>query len=252
MKQKKKKLKKKGFIVIVLALYLAIMAFYYVYKMPVKNVIVKGNNIVSDTEIIKLAGMDNTTKLFFLNKGKVLNDIKSNPVIKNVVLKRNFNGDATIIVEENKVLFYNQLNKTYVLSNNQEIENIDNILGIPVLINYVPSEVYSGLIAKMSDVEDNIIKHISEIEYSPLQIMDKDKDEYVTVDSERFLLRMNDGNYVYINLPNFEKLSRYEQYYVTIGDNKKGIFELDSKSDNVIHKLFEEEKNEGEVDELPQ
>lgn len=234
----KKKVKKKGFIVIILTLYLIIMTFYYAYMMPVKNIIVKDNNIVSDNEIINLANINNNTKLFFMNTNKVIRDIKSNPIVNDVKIKRWFNGDVTIIIKENKILFYNVLKKVYVLSNGVESENV-NINGIPNLINYVPDDIYKGLINKMSEIDSNIISYISEIEYSPLQILDKDKNENITVDDERFLLRMNDKNHVYINLPNFEKLSKYEEYYAEIGEDKKGTFLLDSKSDNVIHKLFE-------------
>ena len=48
---------------------------------------------------------------------------------------------------------------------------------------------------------------ISEIEYSVEKYNDR------VVDEERFLLRMIDGNTIYVNLVNIEKLNKYQEIY---------------------------------------
>ena len=60
---------------------------------------------------------------------------------------------------------------------------------------------------------------------------------------------MNDGNYVYINLANFNNLNKYEEIYATLDDTKKGVLNLDSSSNQVLFQTFESLKPEetGEV-----
>ena len=65
-------------------------------------------------------------------------------------------------------------------------------------------------------IDDSILLKISEIEYAPND-----------VDSERFILNMNDGNLVYINLNKIEKINKYNSIYSKL-DGKKGIIYLDS------------------------
>ena len=70
---------------------------------------------------------------------------------------------------------------------------------------------------------------ISEIEYDP------DIVGTVTIDENRFLLRMNDGNKVYVNIYNMKKLNNYLDIYDALLKNnsiKKGCLSLDSNSKN--------------------
>lgn len=68
----------------------------------------------------------------------------------------------------------------------------------------------------MAEVNNDILYKISEIEYRPNE-----------VDKERFLLTMNDGNYVYVTLYTFDKINQYDAIYPTL-ENKNGILYLDS------------------------
>lgn len=68
----------------------------------------------------------------------------------------------------------------------------------------------------MRKVDIDILKRISEIEYNPNN-----------VDSERFLLTMNDNNYVYLTLYKFESINSYIDIVKNL-ENKKGILYLDS------------------------
>ena len=227
----KKRINKKGLLVVILALYLIIMAFYYVWKLPVKTIIVKGNNLVNDNVIINAAGLDSNTKLLILSQKKVEDDVSRIPLIDKVEVKKVLDGSIIINVKEAKVLFYNKLNNNYVLSNKKETLDIENNLGIPTLNNYVPSDIYNNLITKLSKIDIDIIYLISEIEYNP------DIKNDITIDGNRFLLRMNDGNTVYINLANIDKLSNYKEIFSTL--DGKGILNLDSSSDKVIFTSYE-------------
>lgn len=69
---------------------------------------------------------------------------------------------------------------------------------------------------KFSNINNDILRQISEVEYSPL-----------LVDSDRFLLYMCDGNFVYVTLTKIDKLNKYNDIKDELID-KKGIIYLDS------------------------
>lgn len=217
----KRKINKKALIVILLTLYLCIMAFYYYFTLPIKNIVIKGNTLSSDQEIIKEAGIKDYPKMFSISSRKVANNVKNISTIKDVKVKKNILGKITIEVKEANVIFYNVLNKAYVLADGQEKEFTENSLGVSTLVNYVPDDIYKQLINKMKDVDLDILSLISEIEYNP------DIKNDITIDEFRFLLRMNDGNIIYINLANFENINRYKKMYTVLGDTK-GYLMLDS------------------------
>ena len=129
--------------------------------------------------------------------------------------------------------------------NGKTSENVSNKLGIPTLINYTPSDIYDNLIKKLNNINIDILKKVSEIEYSP-----DIKNEKV-IDKNRFLLRMNDGNYIYIDLANMDNLNKYEEIYATLDEKQKGILNLDSTSKGVVFQPFDliKEKEE-KKDEL--
>ena len=72
------------------------------------------------------------------------------------------------------------------------------------------------LVEKYDVIDENIRLMISEIEYYPNDI-----------DKERFILTMNDGNYVYITLYKTYLVNDYIKILSTL-ENKKGILYLDS------------------------
>lgn len=230
MKKKKKRLNKKALLVIVLILYLFVMSFYYCFNLPVKQIEIKGNSNLNDQSIINTSDLLNH-KLFSISNKKIKNNILTLDEVSKVKVKKYLTGKIVIEIEELNVLFYNKLDNVYALEDGTSSSTVTSTLGLPTLVNYTPSDIYASLIKKLSKIDMSIIKMISEIEYSPDIKNDKVIDEY------RFLLRMNDGNYVYINLANFEKLNKYEEIYTTLSE--KGILNLDSSSKGVIFQTFE-------------
>lgn len=255
MKEKKvkRRLNKKALLVILLTLYLIIMAFYYCFTLPIKNIVIEGNNLVSDASIIDAAGIKDYPEIFKTSSSKIIKNVKALDFIEDVSVKKSLDGTIRITVTESKVLFYNILNSSVVLSNNEEVVmDKPDILGLPTLVNYVPSDIYEELIKKMSETGADIISLISEIEYSP------DVKDDVTINDSRFILRMNDGNHVYIDLVNFENLEKYKLIYSSL--EEKGVLHLDgvyAGSDTIVFTSFaalaaQNETVEGEGNELPQ
>lgn len=219
-KKVRRKLNKKALLVILLTLYLIIMAFYYVFTLPIKNIDIIGNNLVTDAMIIEAAGIKDYPDIFRTSSKKIVNNVKKLDFIENVKVSKSINGTITITVSEAQPLFYNILNKSIALSNGKEVEkNEIDIIGLPTLVNYVPSDIYEELINKMSMTNKDVISLISEIEYSP------DIKDDVTINDSRFILRMSDGNHVYIDLVNFENLDNYKVIYSSL--DEKGVLHLD-------------------------
>ena len=246
MKKKKtrKKPKIKAFIIFFLILYLIGVIIYYIVTTPIKNIVIKGNNLLKEKEIIDVIKIDEKTPYFKINtlllKNKILKNI---PLVNNCKVRKNIFGKVTITIEENKILYYDYLEDKLMLSNGKMIEDDNQYLGYPTLVNYVPSDIIKPFIKGLSKIDHNIIMMISEIEYSP------DRYNDVIIDSERFVLRMNDGNKVYINTVNIDKLNKYQTIYASLDTG--GVLYLDSSSKNYIFKTYaevsEEDINENEL-----
>ena len=185
--------------------------------MPIKNIFIDGNVLLNDQEIIDLANLSDYPRYYKYSKSKIAKKIKRSPYVEEVKVERSFFSVLKIHIKEYKVLLYDYDSKEYILSNGQKIDD-DNISnhGIPTLLNYVSDEVYDKFINKLNNLDDNIINQISEIKYEPS-----------SYDNGRFLLTMNDGNYVYVNIPNFKSLNLYNEIYPNF-DGHIGILYLDS------------------------
>lgn len=194
---------------------LAILIKLFV-SIKVQNIFVYGNNLLSDQEIIDESGISDYPKYYSFSTRKIEKKLQNNNYIEKVNVKRSFFHVIKIEVTEYDILLYNDQSKNYILSNGEEIRLEDTHTGVPVLLNYVVDEVYSKFIKKINDLDKNVLGLISEIKYDPS-----------TYDDGRFFLTMNDGNYVYINLPNFKSLNMYNKIYPNF-DGHKGILYLDS------------------------
>lgn len=212
VKRKKRILNLKKVFFCFVFLFLFGTAIKRIITMPIKNIYIYNNQLLTDQEIIEIAKLDkypSTLKNFsFLIKSR----LESNQYIKQVqVSKKNF-VEVHIKVEENYPIFINRISNKTVLLDGREV---GETFAVPTLINIVPDTKYNLLIDKMRLVDRDILFRISEIEYSPNE-----------VEGNRFLLYMNDGNYVYITLDKFSNINSYVDIIKNF-ENKKGILYLD-------------------------
>lgn len=211
-KEKKIKVRYDRIIFFLLLLFLISYAFFTYIKIPVKNIFVSGNSNLKDQEIIDIAGISNYPSILSFTSYGIEKKLEKNINIKEANVKKDFRK-IYIEIEENYALFYNQNTNKTIMYNFKETD-ID--MNAPILINSLTEEVYNLFKEKMKLINRNIIDRISEIKYDP-----------VSVDEERFLFMMNDGNYVYITLEKIESINNYVDIIKTF-DNKKGILYLDS------------------------
>ncbi len=245
IKKKKRKLNKKRFAILLAILFVIVLFFAYIFNMRVTNIKIIGTKNITDNEIIEAANLKNYPKLFKYPFFKIASDIKKIDLVNNVKVSKNLYGRVTITIDEAKILFYNKANDKVVLSNKREVEYKDTYLGIPTLINYVPTDIYEDLIKGLTLIDDDILSMISEIEYSPSKTINGE-----TIDDYRFLLRMNDTNTVYMNTVNIKKLNKYLEITSTILNTNteiNGILYLDSSiGDSFSFESYESIKREEE------
>jgi len=232
-KNKKKKvrrrLKIKPFLTLIAIILIISFLGYYLYNLHIKNIYIKGNNYLSDYEIITKANIKDYPKIFKTSKKKLENKIEKLDLVESANVKKSIFGKLTIEIKEAIPLFYNRNTSNYVLSNGKSTNDY-TFTGVPLLINYVPEKIYERLIKELSKVKLESIQMASEIEYSPSKSGD------TIIDDTRFLLRMNDGNEVYINLINIDRLDSYPLIYTIL--TEKGVLELDSDNERVVFKSY--------------
>lgn len=213
---RRRKFNFKKFFKFLLFLVVLISIFILISKIPIKNIIVKGNKMVSDEEIIEISNIENYPS-FINTLGTIIEKkVKKLDLIKEVNVKKHWGFILEIEVQEYKVLFKIKSTGEYVLDTKERKSELTLTKSIPVLINYVPDDILDKMTTKFSSLDEQVIEKISEIEYSP-----------TTYDTGRFLLYMNDGNEVYITLTKIKEFNNYTKIKKQLG-SKKGILYLDS------------------------
>lgn len=214
-RRKKRVLKVKNIIILLVILLFFCGLFYYFVNMPIKNIYISGNNVVGDNEILSLSKLDNYPSFLLTSSFDIRKLILKNEYVADVVVKKKFGNVLELEIIEYMVIA-KDIDGKVILSNGVSAEDNYNINDIPRLISYLDNDVMKNFVEKFSKINDNILRGISEIEYSP-----------VSVDDDRFLLYMDDGNFVYVTLTKIEKINKYNDIKDELM-GKKGVIYLDS------------------------
>ena len=242
-KKKKKRvhrhLKIKPFLMLVSFLLVIGFISFYLYNLRIKNIYITGTNYLNDYEVINIAKIKDYPKIFSTSSKTLEKRIKKLALVNQVDVKKNIFGSLTINIDEATPLFYNRNTSSYILSNGHSTNDYP-FVGIPFLINIVPDDVYKRLIRELGKISSESLQMVSEIEYAPSMSGE------ITIDKTRFLLRMNDGNQVYINLIHMDRLDLYPLAYTVF--TEKGRLQLDSDNEYVsftsYKRLQEEEEKQ--------
>ncbi|MEG0021456.1 MAG: FtsQ-type POTRA domain-containing protein [Bacilli bacterium] len=212
-KKKKVRLKVVNIFLVLLSIYLVCFLLFSIITKPINSIYVKGNNYLEDYEIIRTAGIEDypvsITNFSFLIEKR----LEKNKFIMKAKVRKKFLTTVYIEVKENIPILYDSLKNVTILKNGTVVK--EN-LNAPILVNAIDKKKHDLLIKKLSLINRNILNKISEIKYDP-----------DAVDTERFLLTMIDGNYVYVTLSKFKEINNYNNY-VKEFNNKKGILYLNS------------------------
>lgn len=215
--KKKKRLKLIPFLLFVLVITGAFFLVDVLLDTRVENIVIKGNKIVTDQQIIDEAGLSNYPSFYKTTSYNIKKALEKNSFIKEVKIKRSFYHVITIEVSEYKVLLKKETTGKLVLENMNEVTTDQEIpYTVPRLVNDVPKDKYSKLLKNLLKVKRSVRSSISEFYYDPNEF-----------DKDRFLLYMDDGNSVYLTLTKFRMINYYNDVLPQL-DGKKGILYLDS------------------------
>ena len=211
--KKKRKLKVKNVFFVLIFIVAILLGVAFLTDVRINNIVIKGNTLYSDWEIIEKAGLADYPSSLKTLSNKIERTLDKDEYIREVNVSRPSLTKVVIEVSENLPLFYYVPIRKTVLADKTEVS--DNF-AVPTVINYIPDKSYDKFLKSFQNMDYEIVKRISEIKYDPND-----------VDTERFLLTMNDGNYVYLTLDTFDKINNYLDI-VKEFNNKKGILYLDS------------------------
>ena len=215
-KGKKRRVFKVKNILLLLFLFLGIVGLvYYGVTMPVKNVYIKGNYILSDGEIMKISALDKYPSFLLTSSKSIRDKIIKNSYVKDAKISKKFGNVIEVNILEYSAVF--SFEDKIILSNGEIIPNTYNLSDVPILLNMIDdSSLLKRTAIKFGGVDANVLRQISEVEYQPVE-----------VDGDRVLLYMNDGNLVYITLTKINKINKYNQIRDKL-DGHMGIIYLDA------------------------
>ncbi len=211
-KKKKRKVRYDRIIIFLGIIIFLVFSFTYVLNIKISNIYISGNEYLTDQQIIEIAGISDYPSTLQNLSFQIKERLKSDILIKDAkVVKKGFT-QVYIEVEENRPLFYYEYNNKTILLDGKENSNKYNV---PMVINYITDTYYDAFVTEMGKLDKQVLSRISEIQFYPNE-----------VDDNRFLLTMNDGNYVYVNISTFNKLNKYITILESLPD-KNGILYLD-------------------------
>ncbi len=212
-KRVKRKIKIGNLVRFLVILIIIFSSIYLVLNSNIKNIVITGTKYLSDEEVLKESKLNDYPSFFLTLDLSIKNNLKKNNLIKEVKVKRKIFNEIELNIKEYKIVL--SYKDKYVMENGKMID-YKNDLRVPKLINNVDDKILKDLAVSLTDVHEDVLGKISEIEYVPN-----------TYDKGRFLLYMNDSNSVYLTLTKFDKINYYDDVLEQL-EGKKGFLYLDS------------------------
>lgn len=133
-KHKKKKINKIFLLIILIAITFILLCSSTLFNITVINV--RGNNRLTEEEVISLSTIQKHTNLFKMNKLQSIDNLTQNAYIEDVTIKRKFPNTVDIEIKERTPKYMLQFADSYVYINNQGymLEISNEKLEIPILI----------------------------------------------------------------------------------------------------------------------
>lgn len=167
----KKKIQKKSqksklikWTILLILLVLCIVLFLLSSVFNVKNIVVNGNNKIAKEEIISLSKLQINENMFKTINSKIKENLKSNPYVDDVKIKKSLKGTITLDVKERTVTYMLTYANAYVYINNQGyiLELSDTPLEVPTIVGTTTSQenIKEGNRLVTEDLEklDTVIK----------------------------------------------------------------------------------------------
>lgn len=214
MKKKKRRRRLKIGRLFLLLLILGVISFAFMkfFDIKIRNIVIKGNSILTDQEIIELANLQNYPSYLEVFSYKVKKDILKSKYVKEAKVYKGLLS-VNIKIKEAKVLYIDSLTNDKITMSSKINDN--KIICVPVLTNSIPKKKQAEFKEAMNKINKDVLCQMSEIKYDPNSI-----------DDDRYYVYMNDGNTVYLTVNKFKKINKYNTILENIG-KQNGTLYLD-------------------------
>ncbi|MBR0426598.1 MAG: FtsQ-type POTRA domain-containing protein [Clostridia bacterium] len=222
LKRRRKNIARRIIVLLVLLVGTAVFAMVSpIFNIQKINVI--GNEKIDESTIISLSGELEGKNIFQISKKKVINNIKENPYIDSVTIKRNLPGTLQINIDERKTAYQIKVINSYVYINYQGyiLEVSSKSADVPIIEGFQTEQdtLLNG--KKLSDKDIEALRII-------LRIMETAKSAEVSkliskisIQNNEYLLEMKKENKI-VYLGNATDLTNRMTYVKIIVDKEKG------------------------------
>ena len=121
---KRRRINFKAVILLLLIVYLIVMLLYTFFTMPIKNIYIKNTTLLSDNDVIEVAGIKDYPSIFKLSSKKLEEKILSLELVEKVKVSKKLNGKLIIDIDEAVPLFYVRSTDKVVLSSKKHVNKI--------------------------------------------------------------------------------------------------------------------------------
>ncbi|WP_044337476.1 cell division protein FtsQ/DivIB [Rossellomorea aquimaris] len=223
LKQHRKK-KANRRLLFLLSLFLLMILSVVYFQSPlshVKEVVVHGNELVSNETVLQYSGIDSGMNLWSVNKDKTEEQLKKLPEVKNAKVKMSFPNSFEVHIQEyDKKAYLSKGNKFFVILENGEVLNkgTESIpVDAPLLRGFEEDKVLVKMVEELGELPKEVQHLISEINLVP-----KKTDQY------HLTLFMNDGFEVSATIRTFsEKMVHYPSIVSQLDPSVKGVIDLE-------------------------
>lgn len=113
-----------------------VLSFLYIKRLPITNIYIVGNNILSDKEIIDISGIGDYPSFITTLGSNIKDKLMENNYIKEIKVQKIW-GKVYIYVTEKKVLAL--YNDKLLLEDGLLVDNNYNVMSAPILIGDITS-----------------------------------------------------------------------------------------------------------------
>ena len=248
-KNRSKNLKIFKWVFLIILLILAIFFFMMSSVFNVKEIKVENNNKFSYDEIVKLSKIDKDTNMFKIRNSDINKNLKVNPYIEKVKVKRSINGIITLQVEERTATLMLKLGNSFVYINNQGyiLEMSEEPLNCIMLTGFTtPTELIKEGNRLLNGDLKELEKVLKIIENAKSILLDKENislDKLITqidiedtknykliLETEDKVVDFGDCSNINIKLSNVQQIIEQEEgkagiiYFQDLLNDKKAVF----------------------------
>lgn len=233
-------------LIILLFLFFTMIAVVAYAQSPlshVKKITIKGNELLSTDEIIKVTEISKNTNIWSVKKDTISLTLQKMNVIKQAKVTIKWPNTVMIEIEERNKIAYLESDGSYfpVMENGKVLKDREVTelpINAPILFKFKEGAILKEMVTALDELPVEVLNAISEIHYTP-----KKTDQY------HISLFMNDGFEVSATLRSFsEKMIHYPSIISQLDPSIKGIIDLEVGSYFKAYELEADESEELEIE----